>query len=226
MSKALSLDLRVRVLAAVADGTSHRAGALQFLGERGQRQPMAPTCCRASYNPGPGALGGDRHSGRMEQDHKQILGVLADQPDLTVEELRRALAERELRFGVGTLHRFLVRHRMTRKKKTGHASKQDCSDVRQCRQAWAGAKAHLGPGRLVFLDETGAKTNMARTHGRAPRGQQATDERAPWWLAYLDRHRRADCARRCRPLRPRRAHGPRRLRDVRRASAGPGAATR
>jgi transposase len=30
----------------------------------------------------------------------------------------------------------------------------------------------LDPQRLVFLDETAAKTNMARTHGYAPRGQR------------------------------------------------------
>lgn len=103
---------------------------------------------------------------------EQILGVLASQPDLTIEELRRALAERGLRFGFGTLHRFLVRHRMTRKKKTGHASEQERPDVYQSRQAWAGTQARLDPARLVFLDETWTKTNMARTHGRAPRGQR------------------------------------------------------
>ena len=98
--------------------------------------------------------------------------MLADQPDLTIEELRWALAERGLRFGFGTLHRFLARHRMTRKKKTGQTSEQDRPYVRQRRQAWAGAQARLDPGRLVFLDGTGTKTNMARTHGRAPRGQR------------------------------------------------------
>jgi transposase len=30
----------------------------------------------------------------------------------------------------------------------------------------------MDAGRLVFLDETGAKTNMARTHGYAPRGRR------------------------------------------------------
>jgi transposase len=30
----------------------------------------------------------------------------------------------------------------------------------------------LDPSRLVFLDETGAKTNMTRTHGYAPRGER------------------------------------------------------
>jgi hypothetical protein len=30
----------------------------------------------------------------------------------------------------------------------------------------------LRPGRLVFIDETWAKTNMTRLRGRAPRGQR------------------------------------------------------
>jgi len=30
----------------------------------------------------------------------------------------------------------------------------------------------LTPARLVFIDETWAKTNMTRTHGRAPRGER------------------------------------------------------
>jgi hypothetical protein len=30
----------------------------------------------------------------------------------------------------------------------------------------------LDPGRLVFIDETGASTKMARLRGRAPRGQR------------------------------------------------------
>ena len=171
MSRALSLDLWVRVLAAVADGASHRAVALRFgvsaaSVSRWRRRPAEPG------NPAPKALGGDRRSGRIEQLRERNLGVLADQPDLTIEELRRALAALGLRFGFGTLHRFLVRHRMTRKKKTGHAREQDRPDLHQCRQAWAGTPAHLDPARLVFLDETWTKTNKARTHGRAPRGQR------------------------------------------------------
>ena len=161
----------MRVLATVADAARHRAVALR-IGVSAASVSRWRQRAAAQGNPGPRALGGDRRSGRIEQHREQILGVLADQPDLTVEELRRALAERGLRFGFGTLHRFLVRHRMTHKKKTGHASQQDRPDVRQRRQAWAGAQARLDPGRLVFLDETGTKTNMARTHGRAPHGQR------------------------------------------------------
>ena len=37
---------------------------------------------------------------------------------------------------------------------------------------WFEAQPDLEPSRLVFIDETWASTNMARTHGRAPRGQR------------------------------------------------------
>ena len=40
------------------------------------------------------------------------------------------------------------------------------------RQAWFDGQLDLDPARLVFIDETFASTNMARTHGRAPRGQR------------------------------------------------------
>ena len=40
------------------------------------------------------------------------------------------------------------------------------------RRAWFDGQTDLDPQRLVFIDETWAKTNMARTHGRAPRGER------------------------------------------------------
>ena len=98
--------------------------------------------------------------------------MVAETPDSTIEELRRLLARRGLAFGYGTIQRFLIRHRMTRKKKTGHASEQDRPDVLERRQAWRESQAALDPARLVFIDETWAKTNMARTHGRALKGQR------------------------------------------------------
>jgi transposase len=58
----------------------------------------------------------------------------------------------------------------SRAKKTAHASEQDRPDVLTRRQAWFDAQPDLDPERLVFIDETWAKTNMARTHGRARRG--------------------------------------------------------
>jgi len=40
------------------------------------------------------------------------------------------------------------------------------------RRTWFEAQPDLDPARLVFIDETWAKTNMARTHGRCRRGER------------------------------------------------------
>jgi transposase len=47
--------------------------------------------------------------------------------------------------------------------------------VARKRVRWKRYQARLDPRRLVFIDETWAKTNMTRTHGRAPRGQRLVD---------------------------------------------------
>ena len=114
MSKSLSLNLRVQVLAAVADGASHCAAALRC-GVGAASVSRWRRRAAVQGNPGLKALGGDRRSGRIERDREQILGVLADQPGLTIKPLRQASAAQGLRIGFGTLHRFLVRHRTARK---------------------------------------------------------------------------------------------------------------
>ena len=171
MSRALSLDLRVRVVAAVAAGLSHRAAASRF-GVSAASVSRWRRRARLEGDLGPRAVGGDRRSDRIEAHSGLILGVLSETPDITIEELRGLLAGRGLAFGYGTVQRFLIRHNMTRKKKTGHASEQDRPDVLARRQAWCDGQNGLDAARLVFIDETWAKTNMARTYGRAPRGQR------------------------------------------------------
>jgi hypothetical protein len=42
--------------------------------------------------------------------------------------------------------------------------------VKAARAAWRAEFATIDPSRLVFLDESGASTALARRHGRAPRG--------------------------------------------------------
>jgi transposase len=44
--------------------------------------------------------------------------------------------------------------------------------VAEARQTWHAGQAELKPANLVFIDETGAATNMARRHGRCPRGRR------------------------------------------------------
>lgn len=50
--------------------------------------------------------------------------------------------------------------------------------MKQQRQHWHERLKDIDPGRLVFIDESGAKTNMTRSRGRAPRGQRVI-ERVP-----------------------------------------------
>jgi transposase len=44
--------------------------------------------------------------------------------------------------------------------------------VARRRARWKRYQGSLDPARLVFIDETWAKTNMTRTHGRARRGER------------------------------------------------------
>jgi transposase len=117
MSKALSLDLRQRVMAAVRDeGLSHRAAAARF-----QVSAASVSRWRAlerqSGELRPGPLGGDRRSRVIEGHAETIRGIFQARRDMTVEELRIELASQGLRFGYGTLWRFFARHKLTRKKR-------------------------------------------------------------------------------------------------------------
>jgi transposase len=52
------------------------------------------------------------------------------------------------------------------------AAEQDRADIAQARDEWRAGQPDLNPENLVFIDETGAKTNLTRLYGRAPRGQR------------------------------------------------------
>ena len=122
MSKALSLDLRTRVLAAIAGGLSCRQAAQRF-GVSASSAIRWRGLERRQGDARPKALGGDRRSGRIEARAGLILGLVEATPDITLEELRTALAARGVAVGYGSLWRFFARRRITRKKRprTGRA---------------------------------------------------------------------------------------------------------
>ena len=64
------------------------------------------------------------------------------------------------------------------KKKTLIASEQDRPDVAQQRAEWRASQKQIDPDKVVFLDETWAKTNMTRRYGRAPVGTRL-EEKTP-----------------------------------------------
>jgi transposase len=61
------------------------------------------------------------------------------------------------------------------KKKTLHAAEQNREDVAKARIAWRESQPALSARRLVFIDETWAKTNMVRLRGRSERGTRLVD---------------------------------------------------
>jgi len=61
------------------------------------------------------------------------------------------------------------------KKKSLRAAEQDRPDVKVQREAWREKTGGLDLHRLVFLDESGAKTNLTRLYGRAFDGQRVVD---------------------------------------------------
>ena len=116
MSKALSVDLRVRVVQAVAQGASCRAAAARF----GVSVSSAIRWCARLRETGsvvPGALGGDRRSARIEAQAPLILQLVARTPDITLSELKATLAASGVVAGIATLWRFLDRRQITLKKR-------------------------------------------------------------------------------------------------------------
>jgi transposase len=116
MSKALSLDLRQRTLAAVLEeGLSYREAAARF-----KVSAASPSRWRALAADGAvpmqGPLGAARRSQRVEGYADAILTVFHARRDMMPAELQAELAERGLRFGYGTLRRFFARRGHRRKK--------------------------------------------------------------------------------------------------------------
>jgi transposase len=62
--------------------------------------------------------------------------------------------------------------RLDAQKSSLRAAEQARADVAQARRAWRELQPRLNPRKLVFLDETWAKTNMTRLYGRSPRGRR------------------------------------------------------
>jgi transposase len=116
MSKALSIDLRVRVVGAVESGASRRQAAERF----GVSPSSAVRWKKLESDTGsvvPKALGGDRRSGRIEAHAGWLKAFVKQNHDATLEEIGAALkAERGLGVAVSTLWRFFDRHAITLKK--------------------------------------------------------------------------------------------------------------
>lgn len=116
MGQPLSMDLRVRLVAAIDAGMSCRAAAARFgvapstaVRWYAQRRDVGDLAAKPQ--------GGDMRSRRVEERASDILAVWEERKDITLAELRLALAEMGLAVSVAGLHRFFARRGMTRKKR-------------------------------------------------------------------------------------------------------------
>ncbi|WP_421989062.1 winged helix-turn-helix domain-containing protein [Roseococcus sp.] len=161
MGKPLSVDLRSRLVAAVANGLSRRAAAGRF----GVSAASAIRWVAASTSTGtiaPKPQDGNTCSHHIEAFADVILAAIEAQKDVSLIELAELLRTAYgVSFAPSTVWRFLDRHAMTFKK-TAHTSEQTRPDAAARRQAWFGGQPDLDPECLVFLDKTGASTKMAR----------------------------------------------------------------
>jgi transposase len=115
MAKALSTDLRERVVAAIDGGMSRRQAAARF-GVSASSAIRWDDRRRREGHFRAKALGGDRRSARIEAHAGTIWSLIEAEPDLTLAELQARLGERGVRTSVSGLWRFLKRYRITRKK--------------------------------------------------------------------------------------------------------------
>ena len=97
---------------------------------------------------------------------------MSEEPHITLERLRVELAEQKVHVSQNTIWRY-VRHQLGLSfKKSLLASEQHRPDIAS-RRYWRRAyQGRLAPERLVFLDETWIKTNMAPIRGWCARGKR------------------------------------------------------
>jgi transposase len=118
MSKPYSDDLRLRAVAAVGSGLSRRQAAEDFsVGASSVIRWSEQHRLTGSVSAKP--MGGSRGSRIAGADRQWLLARISAQPDLTLEEMRRELAEqRGLVVGYGSVWRFCDREKRTYKKNT------------------------------------------------------------------------------------------------------------
>jgi transposase len=115
MPRPYSNDLRERVVAAVGGGLSARRAAAVF-GVSVSSAIRWMQRIRTEGSPAAKPTGGDRRS-RLTAHEAWLLALIAEQPDLTLGEIRQRLrAEKAVTVGMGTVWRFFAVRKISFKK--------------------------------------------------------------------------------------------------------------
>ena len=116
MAGPLSGDLRRRVVRAVEEvGMSRRAAAARFgVGVSSAIRWVGEYRARGSFEP---KKMGNPSPPKLAIHRETVLGMLYEQPDVTIEGLRHELAEKGIEIGYSSVRRFFAREGITRKKR-------------------------------------------------------------------------------------------------------------
>jgi transposase len=115
MARAYSEDLRQRVVQDVEAGASRRAVAARYRVSVSFAVKLVRRW-RAAGTLAPRRMGGGKlHA--LAPHLELVRRLLAEAPDLTLEELRARLAEAGVQVGRSSVDRFLRAHKLTRKKR-------------------------------------------------------------------------------------------------------------
>jgi transposase len=149
MGKPYSDDLRTRVVGAERDGTTIPETAEQ-LGVSISSVVRYRRLHRQTGSVSPAKFGG--YKGYAPAAHENLVRqVVAEQPDITLAELKAVLATEKVKVGRSSISRFL-HHLNLRFKKNLRAAEQDRPDVAAARKVLQKQQPRLDPKRLVFID--------------------------------------------------------------------------
>jgi transposase len=112
---------------------------------------------------------GGRRKRVLASEQAWLLARLEECPDLTVRSLALELKDKGFDVSHNTVWS-LLRAAGFSFKKTLFAAEQDRPKIARRRAQWKKYRGRLDPTRLVFIDETWAKTNMTPLRGWSPRG--------------------------------------------------------
>jgi len=111
----------------------------------------------------------------LEEHAQFLLKLIAEQPDLTLDEVVGAMKKARIAGSRTAVWRFFERHGLSFKKKTLYAAEQKRAEVARARRRWMREQGFFDPAKLVFVDETSTNTMMVRLCGRSPRGERLID---------------------------------------------------
>ena len=169
MTRAYSNDLRWRVVRAHLAGDPIRSVAARY-GVSISSVPKWVARYRATGRVAPGRVGGHRRW--LLEPHRELVhGLIDETPHLTIDGFQDRLAAAGIVVCRDTIWRFLKREGL-RFKKTLFALEQARAAVAHKRARWQALRGRLEADRLVFVDETWIKTDMAPLPGWAQKGQR------------------------------------------------------